>query len=106
MIVFNFSYVNTLRISFVQRAPEEGLVAEIYWLCSAHDILKTICIRPKYTQDNIKHILLWIGQGREAVPNTLMMRKATNNKDSAPKYLKIPPEPKIEVPPIHLITID
>jgi hypothetical protein len=105
MIVFNLLYVNKLRISFIQRVPEEGLVPEIYWLCSVYDILKTICIRPKYTQENIKHISLRIGQCREAVPNTSMKRKATNNKYSAPKHLKIPHEPKIGPCPIHLMTI-
>jgi hypothetical protein len=106
MIVFNCSYINKLRISFVQRVPEEDLVPKIYRLCSAHDILKTICIRLKYTQENIKHIPLRIGQCREAIPNTPMKRKATNNEYSAPKRLKIPTKPKTGPRPIHLMTID
>jgi hypothetical protein len=60
---------------------------------------------PNYTQENIKYIPLWIGQCREASPNNLMKRKSTNNEDSASKRLKIPPEPKTEPRPIHLMTI-
>jgi hypothetical protein len=105
MIVFNFSYFNKLGISFTQRAPEEGLVPDTYWLCSIHDILKAICIRPKYTQENIKHIPLQIGQCREAVPNTSMKRIAINNEDSASQRLKILPQPKTGPCPIHLMTI-
>jgi hypothetical protein len=92
-------------ISVLQRAPEEGLIPIIYWLCSAYDIVKTKCNMPNYTQENIKHITLRIGQYREAVPNNSMKRKSANNETSAPKRLKIPPKPKTGLRSIYLMTI-
>jgi hypothetical protein len=76
-----------------------------YWLCSAHNILKTNHNMTKYTQENIKHIPLRIGQYRDAVLNNSMKIKSTNNEDSAPKWLKIHPEPKTGPRPIYLMTI-
>jgi hypothetical protein len=81
-------------MSLLQRVSKEGLIPETYWLCSAHDILKTNCNTPNYSQENIKHIPLRIEQCREAVPNNSIKRKSTNNKDSAPKHQKIPSQPK------------
>jgi hypothetical protein len=98
-------YVNKLMICLLQRAPEEGLIPEIYRLCSSHDILKTICNMRNYTLENIKHIPLRIEQYSEAVPNNSMKSKSNDDEDSVPKCLKIPPEPKIRPCSIHWITI-
>jgi hypothetical protein len=98
-------YINTLTISFLQRAPKEGLIPETYWLCSAYDILMTNRSILKYTQEKIKHILLRIRQYREAVPNNSIQRKSSNNEDPASKYLKHPPEPNTRLCSIHLMTI-
>jgi hypothetical protein len=93
-------------ISLLQRAPEEGLIREIYWLCSTHDILKTNYNMVDYTQENIKHIPLWIGQYRTAVPNILMKTTSTNNDDSEHQHLKIPAESNTRPCPRYLMTID
>jgi hypothetical protein len=60
---------------------------------------------PNYTQEHLKHILLRIGQCRKDVLTNSMKRKSTKNEASAPKCLKIPPEPKIGPRPIYLMTI-
>jgi hypothetical protein len=77
-------------ISLIHKAPEKGLVPVTHWLCSTHDILNTMWIRPKYTQETIKHIPSRIGQYRGAVQNTPLQRTVTNHEESAPTCLNIP----------------
>jgi hypothetical protein len=73
--------MNKVIIFIFQRAFEEGLIPETYWLYNAHDILKTNYNIPNDTEENIKHMSLWIGMCPKGIPNKSIKRQSMNDTE-------------------------